>query len=66
MFQPIELYWADLKGDIGRKYFKGKDVRWIQSRVNDHSPEIECSSLIRHCEDCMNSWLEQDDVLSGT
>ena len=31
-----------------------------------HSDEIECGSLVRHCEDCMNAWIEQDDVLSGT
>ena len=24
------------------------------------------SSLIRHCDDCINAWLEQDNVLSGT
>ena len=44
--QLIELYWADIKGDIGRKYFKGRDFEWIQSRVNVHSDEIECSSLV--------------------
>ena len=54
------------KGDIGRKYFKGRYFEWIQCRVNMHSDEIGCSSLIRHCEDCMNAWIEQDDVLSGT
>ena len=31
-----------------------------------HSDEIECVSLVRHCEDCMNASIEQDDVLSGT
>ena len=65
VFQPIELYWADIKGDIRRKYFKGRDFEWIQSRVNVHSDEIECGSLVRHCEDCMNAWIEHDDVLSG-
>ena len=64
-FQNIELYWAELKGDIGRQYFKSSNFQWRQSRVNDHYAEIECNSLIRRCKDCMNAWLEQDDVLSG-
>ena len=66
VFQPIEHYWADLKGDIDRQYFKGRDFNWIQDRVKVHSAEIGCSSLVRHCENCMNAWIEHDDVLSGT
>ena len=34
--------------------------------MNVYSDEIECSSLVRHCEDCINAWIEQDDVLSDT
>ena len=66
VFQPIELYWADLNGDIGRQYFKGRDFNWIQNRVRAHSAEIKCGSLVKHCKDCMNAWIEHDHVLSGT
>ena len=31
-----------------------------------HSAEIKCGSLVKHFEDCMNAWIEHDNVLSGT
>ena len=27
VLQPVEVYRAGLKGDIGRKYFKGRDFK---------------------------------------
>ena len=62
MFQLIEIYWANLKGDKGRKYNKGRNF----SGCRADSAEIECNSIIRGCDDCMKAWLEYDDVLSGT
>ena len=31
-----------------------------------HSAEIKCGSLVKHSEDFMNAWIENDNVLSGT
>jgi hypothetical protein len=65
-FQPIELMWADVKGDIGSNYKKGRNFEWIKNRVCDHSAKIDCSTLVRHAIDCMNVWLVEDDVLGGS
>ena len=64
-FQPIELYWANIKNSIGRRYFSGRDMKWIQHYFKKHSITIECDSLVRHAHDCMNIWLRQDNLLGG-
>ena len=35
-------------------------------RSKSHSTEIKCGSLVKHCKDGMNAWIEHDDVLSST
>ena len=34
--------------------------------ISQLSTNIYCGSLVRHCEDSTNAWIEQDDVLRGT
>ena len=66
LFQCLELVWADAKDDLARKYFKGRTMQWIKETLTARLKKIKRRKLVRHAEMCMNIWIEQDSILSGT
>lgn len=65
-FQPIELVWADCKNYIAKSYRTGRSFDMIKSDFIAKSQTVDGAKLVRHAEDRMNTWIEQDSVLSGS
>jgi glycerol kinase len=65
-FQPIEKYWANIKGHIGRHYFKGRNMQWIADEFEIRSRSVNTGDLVRHAMGEMNTWIVNDDLLVGS
>jgi hypothetical protein len=65
-FQPIELMWADCKNHVASKFKKGRKWEDIETDFRSRSWGVDCSKLVRHAEDCMDAWIANDTVLSGS
>ena len=65
-FQPIELMWADCKNHVASKFKKGRKWEEIETDFRSRSWGVDCSKLVRHAEDCMDAWIANDTVLSGS
>ena len=65
-FQPIEKYWANIKGHICRSYFKGRNMQWIADEFQKRSVTVDVDALVRHAAGEMNTWICNDDLLTGS
>ena len=74
--QPIELMWAFVKNYVARKYHTKRNMTELREQTltgcyGDATGEHEgmtperCKSLIRHSQEWMNMFIEQDSLLSG-
>ena len=63
LFQCQELVWADAKGE---EVFQGKYNAVNYRDLNSAFKKSKRRKLVRHAEKCMNIWIEQVSIPSGT
>jgi len=74
--QPIELCWAYCKGIVAQLFFTGRNIQQTREALFDafygnnagkegYTPDL-ARRHINHCHDWCNSYIADDEVLSGT
>jgi len=62
--QPIELYWAAVKGEVARQFTSSRSLPETKNQLlsalrNNGTPE-KCASIIRHCNNTLKELIDKD------